>query len=60
MPHAPGNVRECEGIDFHTPKGTPILGVGVPVDSWMFKERLHGLKLNGLKIYLYQWKAIET
>jgi len=31
--HALGNARECEGIDPHTPKGTPILGVGVPVDS---------------------------
>jgi hypothetical protein len=26
MPHAPGNVRESEGINPHTPKGTPILG----------------------------------
>jgi hypothetical protein len=40
MLHAPGNVRECEGIDLHTPKGTPTLGVGVPVDSQMFKEQL--------------------
>jgi len=30
-PHAPGSVRECEGIDPHTPKGTPTLGVGVPM-----------------------------
>jgi len=33
MPHAPENARKCEGIDLHTPKGTPTLGVGVPVDS---------------------------
>jgi hypothetical protein len=26
-------VQESEGIDPHTPKGTPTLGVGVPVDS---------------------------
>jgi len=32
-PHVPGSARECEGIDPHTPKGTPTLGVGVPVDS---------------------------
>jgi hypothetical protein len=32
MPHAPGSARECEGIDLHTPKGTPTLGVRVPVD----------------------------
>jgi hypothetical protein len=23
MPHAPKSARECEGIDPHTPKGTP-------------------------------------
>ncbi len=33
MPHAPKNVKECEGINLHTPKATPTLGVGVPVDS---------------------------
>jgi len=31
--HALGSARKCEGIDPHTPKGTPTLGVGVPVDS---------------------------
>jgi hypothetical protein len=30
VPHAPGNARECEGIDPHTPKGTPTLGVRLP------------------------------
>jgi len=25
MPHAPRSARECEGIDPHTPEGTPIL-----------------------------------
>jgi len=33
MPHAPGSARECEGINPHTPKGTPILGIRVLVDS---------------------------
>jgi len=32
MCHAPRSARECEGIDLHTPKGTPTLGVGVLVD----------------------------
>ncbi len=36
MPHAPKSVRECEGMDPHTPKGTPTLGVRIPVDSQMF------------------------
>jgi len=40
MPHAFGSARECEGIDPHTPKGTPTLGVGVPVDSRIFKGQL--------------------
>jgi hypothetical protein len=41
--------RKCEGMNPHTPKGTSTLGVGVPVDSRMFIERLQGPKLNVLK-----------
>jgi hypothetical protein len=52
MSHAPGNARKCEGIGLHTPKGTPTLGIGIPVDSQMFKVQLQGSKPNGLKIYL--------
>ncbi len=59
MPHAPGNARECEGIGPHTPKGIPTLGVGVPVDSRMFREQLQGSKPNGLKSYLYHWKSMS-
>jgi len=51
--HAPGSARECERIDAHTPKGTPTLGFGVPVDSQMFREQLQGTKPNGLRIFLY-------
>jgi hypothetical protein len=29
----PGSERECEGVSHHTPKATPTLGEGVPVDS---------------------------
>jgi hypothetical protein len=46
MSHAFGSVRKCEGIGLHTPKGTPTLGVGVPMDSQMFRERLQGSKPN--------------
>jgi len=53
-------VQESEGIDPHTPKGTPALGVRVMVDSQMFKERVQWSKPNGLKSFLYHWKAIET
>jgi len=41
MLHVLVSARECEGIDPHTtPKGTPTLGIGVSVDSQIFKRRL--------------------
>jgi hypothetical protein len=60
MLHVPGSARECEGIDLHTPKGTPTLGIGVPMDSQMFRKRLQGSKPNGLKNSLYHWKDIKA
>ncbi len=36
--HAPGSVQECEGMKPHIPKGAPILGVGVSVDSQIFRK----------------------
>jgi hypothetical protein len=60
MFHAPRSVRECEGMNPHIPKWAPILGVGVPVDSQIFKERLQGSKLIGLKSSLYHWKSLQT
>jgi hypothetical protein len=56
----PGSERKCEGMNPHTPKGTSTLGVGVLVDSRMFKEQSKRPKLNGLRISLYHCKAIET
>jgi hypothetical protein len=46
--HAPKSVGECEGMNTHTPKWAPILGVGVRADSWIFKKKLHGSKPIGL------------
>jgi len=60
MSHALKNARKCEGIGLHTPKGTPPLGVGVAVDSHMFKEQFQGSKLNGLKSSLCHWKSLGT
>jgi len=54
------SVREYEGMNPHTPKATPTLGDGVPVDSQNFKERLQGSKPNGLWRSLYHWKALGT
>jgi hypothetical protein len=34
----PGSAREGEGVSLHTPKATPTLGDGVPVDSRNFRE----------------------
>jgi len=31
----PGSARKCEGVDPHTPKATPMLGVG---ESWSPKR----------------------
>ncbi len=42
----------------HTLKGTPTLGVGVPVDSQIFREQLQGPKPIGLRCSLYHWKAL--
>ncbi len=60
MPHALGSARECEGMDPHTPKATPTWGVGVSVDSQIFKKRLQGSKPIALRSSLYHWKSIEA
>jgi hypothetical protein len=38
--HVFGSVGECEGMNLHTPKWVPTLGVGVPMDFWIFRKRL--------------------
>jgi len=40
LPGVLESVREYEGVNTHTPKATPTLGDGVPVDSRNFRERL--------------------
>jgi hypothetical protein len=49
----PMSVKECEGMNLHTPKWTPILGIGILMDSQLFKEWFESPKLIGLKHYLY-------
>jgi len=61
--HTPGvleSVREYEGVNPHTPKATPTLGDGVPVDSRNFREQLQGSNLNVLWRSLYHWKDLEA
>jgi hypothetical protein len=57
--HTFGSVRKCEGMSPHTPKWTPTLGIGVPMDFQIFKEQLEESKLIGLKTSLYYWKAFK-
>jgi hypothetical protein len=38
--HAHGSVGGCEGMNPHIPRWAPTLGVGVPMDSWNFREQL--------------------
>jgi hypothetical protein len=51
--------KKCEGMGPHTPKATPQMGVGVPVDFQNFRERFQGSKLLTLRKFLYHWKDIE-
>ncbi len=43
----------------HTPKWAPTLGIGVPMDFQIFREKFQGSKLIELKVFLYHWKALE-
>jgi hypothetical protein len=54
------SAKECEGMNLHTPKGTPTLGVGVKVDSRIFRERSQESKFIGLRCFLYHWKTLGT
>jgi hypothetical protein len=56
----PRNEGKCEGMNPHTPKKASTFGVGIPVDSWIFRRWLQGSKPNGLNSSLYHWKDIET
>jgi len=58
--HAPGSLKECEGMNFHIPKWTPTLGVGVLMDSQILREELQESKPIRLKSCLYHWKALGT
>jgi hypothetical protein len=58
--HTPKNVKECEGMSPYTPKWILTLGVGVPMDFLIFRERFEGSKIIGLKTFLYHWKVLKT
>jgi hypothetical protein len=54
------NVRDSDGMSPHTPKWIPTLGVGIPMESSIFRKAFQGSKLIGLKGFLYHWKDFET
>jgi hypothetical protein len=58
--HTLENVGKCEGMNPHTPKWAPTLGVRVSMHSQIFIEQLQGPKFIRLKSSLYHWKALET
>jgi hypothetical protein len=58
--HTLGNVGKCEGMNLHTPKWVPTLGVGVLMDSRIFRRWLQGSRLIALKSYLCHWKNLRT
>jgi len=43
------SVGDCEGINPHTPRWAPTLGVGVPMDFRIFRKQFQGSKLIELK-----------
>jgi hypothetical protein len=54
------SVGKCEGMNLHILKRTPTLGIGVPMDSRIFRKQLQESKLIGLKSSLFHWKALGT
>jgi hypothetical protein len=42
--HTPRSVRKCEGVNPHTPKGTPMLGVGVSKGLLNLQSAIAGVK----------------
>jgi hypothetical protein len=52
--------QECEGMNPHTPKWIPTLGVGITMEFQIFKKICQWSKLIGLKNSLYHWKDFET
>ncbi len=53
-------MRESVKEGAHTLPSAPTLGIGVPMDSQIFKEPFEGTKLIGLKDLLYHWKFLKT
>jgi hypothetical protein len=53
--HAFGSVEECEGMNPHTPKWAPTLGVWIPMESWICR----GQNLLDWKVFYIIGKLLE-
>jgi hypothetical protein len=49
---APGSAKECEGMNLHTPKWTPIARVGVSNGLPNFQSMIIGVKTHQLETFL--------
>jgi hypothetical protein len=49
--HSLGSARECEGMNPHIPKWTTTLGVGVLMDSQIFRGWLQGVKIHYIRSF---------
>jgi len=58
--HAFESARKCEGMNLHTPKCAPTLGIGVPMDFQIFKGRLEGSKFIGLRNTFHGHEKIQV
>jgi len=52
-------VNEYEGVNLHTPKVTPTLGDGVPMDLQNFRERFRGQNSMACAIFYIIGKLLE-
>jgi hypothetical protein len=57
--HASGNAKECEGMNPHTSKGTPTLGVRISVDSKFSKSNCSGRNSLDWSIHCIIGKLLE-
>jgi hypothetical protein len=54
--HAPGSAKECEGMNPHTPKQTPIFGVGIPNGLSNFQRAIAGVKIHWIEAFFISLK----
>jgi len=47
--HTPKNVEKCEGMNPHTPKWVPTLGVRFSMDFQIFKEQFERVTIHWIK-----------